>query len=68
MALGDAVVLEVDDARSGHLNRAEDSHHFEYAIVETGSDEAVVLFVTAPKVGAAHETGDVEDDDALKTG
>jgi len=68
MALGDAVVLQVDDARGGHLNGAEDGHHFEDAVVETGSDETVVLLVATPEVGAAHETGDVQHDDALQTG
>ena len=68
MTLCDTVVLEIDDAGGGHLNGSENGDHFEDAVVETRGDETVVLFIAAPEIGAAHETGDVQDDDPLQTG
>ena len=56
MALGDAVVLEVDDARRRHLDGTENGDHFQYAVVETGRYETVVLFIAAPEIRPAHKT------------
>jgi hypothetical protein len=56
VALGDPVMLKIDDPRGGHLNRSENGHHLQDSIVEAGSDETVVLLVTSPKIGSAHKT------------
>ena len=40
--------------------------HFENSIVKTWRQENVIVFGTSPKVGSAHEAGDVENHDALQ--
>ena len=50
------MVLEVNDATGGHLDRAEHSHHLQDPVIEAGQQEAVLLPAAAPEVGAAHET------------
>lgn len=68
MTLGDTMVLQIDDTRGRHLNRSEDGHNLQHAVVKTGSNKAVVLFVASPEIGTAHKTGDVEYNNALETG
>lgn len=66
VALGDPVMLKVNNARSCHLDRSEDGHNFQDAIIETGGDETVVFFIASPKVGSAHKTvGKKIDEDQL---
>ena len=56
LALGDPVVLQVDDAAGGHLDGAEHSHHLQNPVIEAGQQETVLLPPPAPEVGPAHET------------
>jgi phenylalanyl-tRNA synthetase beta subunit len=55
MALGNPVVLKIDNTRSGHLDRTKNCHHLQDSIVEAGSDETIVFFVTSPKIGTTHK-------------
>lgn len=61
--------LQVDESGSRHLGGPEYGHHLQHSVVEAGRQEgAAGPALTAPEVGAAHEAGDVEDDDALQLG
>jgi len=55
MALGDAMVLQVDDARGCHLNGAKHGHDFHQSIVEAWHNETTILFVSAPEIGPTHK-------------
>lgn len=56
LALGDAVVLQVDEARCCHLYRAKHSHYFKNTVIETWCEETVVLLGTTPEIGPTHKT------------
>jgi hypothetical protein len=56
LALGNAVVLQVDQARCCHLYRAKHSHYFKDTIIKTRCKETVVLLRATPEISPTHKT------------
>jgi len=56
MTLGNAMMLQVDESGGGHLDRVEDGHHFQNAVIKRWSHETIVIFAASPEIRASHET------------
>ena len=60
------MMLEIDESTGRHLNGAENRDDFEHFVIEARREENVILLAATPEIRSAHETWNVEDDDALK--
>lgn len=56
LALGNAVVLQVDQARCCHLYGAKHSHHFKDTVIKTRCKKTVIFLGATPEIGPTHKT------------